>query len=97
MQKPLSPSPPDEAGREPSRSQPDQLFSQQNNEWRGGWVSPYTANIQWDIYQNGQRQLLVKMLYNEKEIAFKTGCQPYQSGSHYYDFEELKRCYGYNG
>ncbi|ATY82081.1 histidine acid phosphatase [Aeromonas veronii] len=75
----------------------DQLFSQQNNEWRGGWVSPYTANIQWDIYQNGQRQVLVKMLYNEKEIAFKTGCQPYQSGSHYYDFEELKRCYGYNG
>ncbi|MGU5768104.1 hypothetical protein, partial [Aeromonas allosaccharophila] len=47
--------------------------------------------------QNGQRQVLVKMLYNEKEIAFKTGCQPYRSGSHYYDFEELKRCYGYNG
>nr|WP_042656144.1 hypothetical protein [Aeromonas allosaccharophila] len=57
----------------------------------------HTANIQWDIYQNGQRQVLVKMLYNEKEIAFKTGCQPYQSGSHYYYFEELKRCYGYNG
>ena len=32
------------------------------------------------------------MLYNEKEIAFKTGCQPYRSGSHYYDFEELPRC-----
>jgi len=28
---------------------PDQLFSQQNNEWRGGWVSPYTANIQGNL------------------------------------------------
>lgn len=73
------------------------LYSQQNNEWRGGWVSPYTANIQWDVYQNADKQVLVKMLYNEKEVAFKTGCEPVAAGSFFYDFAELKRCYAYAG
>ncbi|MGE6107500.1 histidine-type phosphatase [Aeromonas sobria] len=73
------------------------LFSQDNNEWRGGWVSPYSANIQWDVFQNAQKQVLVKMLYNEKEVAFKAGCQPLKSGSFFYDFEELKRCHAYHG
>lgn len=29
------------------------MRNQQNNERRGGWVSPYAVNIQWDIDQNG--------------------------------------------
>ncbi len=78
-------------------AEPGTLYSQDNNEWRGGWVSPYAANIQWDVYQNADKQVLVKMLYNEKEVAFKAGCTPISSGSHFYDFNELKRCYGYNG
>jgi hypothetical protein len=73
------------------------LYSQENNEWRGGWVSPYAANIQWDVYQNADQQVLVKMLYNEKEVAFKEGCVPLQAGSFFYDFTELKRCYQYAG
>lgn len=73
------------------------LYSQQNNEWRGGWVSPYAANIQWDVYQNSDRQVLVKMLYNEKEVAFKAGCEPVTAGSFFYDFTELKRCYAIGG
>ena len=73
------------------------LYSQENNEWRGGWVSPYAANIQWDVYQNADQQVLVKMLYNEKEVAFKAGCEPVAAGSHFYDFAELKRCYAIGG
>jgi hypothetical protein len=73
------------------------LMTQENNEWRGGWVSPYTANIQWDVYQNAEQQVLVKMLYNEKEVAFKAGCEPVAAGSYFYDFAELKRCYAYSG
>ena len=73
------------------------LMSQENNEWRGGWVSPYAANIQWDVYENADRQVLVKMLYNEKEVAFKAGCEPVSAGSFFYDFSELKRCYAYAG
>lgn len=70
------------------------LMSQANNEWRGGWVSPYAANIQWDVYRNDAGRVLVKMLYNEKELAFKAGCSPIAVGSFFYDFGELKRCYG---
>ena len=73
------------------------LMTQENNEWRGGWVSPYAANIQWDVYQNAEQQVLVKMLYNEKEVAFKAGCEPIAAGSHFYDFAELKRCYAIEG
>ena len=57
-------------------AQPGVLMSQENNEWRGGWVSPYAANIQWDVYRNEAGRVLVKMLYNEKELAFKAGCAP---------------------
>ena len=76
-------------------AQPGVLMSQANNEWRGGWVSPYAANIQWDVYRNDVGRVLVKMIYNEKELAFKAGCSPIAVGSFFYDFGELKRCYGY--
>lgn len=72
------------------------LMNQDNNEWRGGWVSPYAANIQWDVYQNADdKQVLVKMLYNEKEVAFKEGCKPVDGTKFFYTFDELKRCYAY--
>jgi hypothetical protein len=76
-------------------AQPGVLMSQASNEWRGGWVSPYAANIQWDAYRDDRGKVLVKMLYNEKETAFKAGCVPIKSGSAFYEFGELKRCYGY--
>ncbi|HEY3247522.1 MAG TPA: hypothetical protein VGK88_04425 [bacterium] len=41
------------------------------------------------------RDYLVKILYNERETLFKTGCRSIRAGSHYYRFDELKRCYGY--
>ena len=49
------------------------------------------------MYSNGNGTLLVKMLYNEKETDFKTGCDgaKYAPGSHYYDYSKLKDCYNH--
>lgn len=77
------------------QANPNILYSQKNNEWRGGWVTPYSANIQWDVYKNSANgsETLVKMFYNEKEIAFKTGCAVYPGTQYFYSLTELKRCY----
>lgn len=72
-----------------------QTYSYQNSNWRSEWVSPMAANVQWELYRNSENQYLVRMLHNEQQMAFKTGCQPYQQGSFFYEFTELKRCYGY--
>ncbi|UTV99713.1 histidine-type phosphatase [Marinomonas rhizomae] len=68
-------------------------YTLQTSPWRGGWVAPYSANIQWDVYRNQTGSLLVKMLYNEQEIAFKDSCKPISAGSYFYQFSELTRCY----
>jgi hypothetical protein len=72
----------------------DTGYTLQSSSWRGGWVSPYGANIQWDVYKNQAGNLLVKMLYNEKETAFKDSCKPIKTDSYFYQFSELTRCYG---
>ena len=56
---------------------------------------PYAVNIQWDVYANAAGDYLVKMLYNEREMPFKAACRSIGDGRHYYRFDELKRCYGY--
>lgn len=74
---------------------PTVLYTQENNEWRGGWVTPYSANIQWDVYKNSTEnsETLVKMLYNEKEIGFKDDCHVYPGTNYFYSLSELERCY----
>ena len=54
------------------------------------------ANMQWDIYKNGNNKVLVKMLYNEKETLFKPSCDSarYSKNSYFYDYQKLKLCYG---
>jgi hypothetical protein len=76
-----------------------------NNPWRGADVAPMAANVQWDLYagapshggkaaDGGQgTRYLVRMLYNEKETAFKSSCKPIAKGSTFYDLNELQRCY----
>ena len=73
------------------------LYSYDNNPWRGEYVSPMAANMQWDVYADGKGGLLVKMLYNEKETDFKAGCDTAKlaAASHYYDYTKLKACYGH--
>ncbi|EAR54182.1 hypothetical protein SKA34_03695 [Photobacterium sp. SKA34] len=72
---------------------PQTTFSYTNNDWQGNWVAPYSSNIQWDVYRDQTNDLIVKMLYNEKEIGFKSSCHPIKAGSYFYRFNELKRCY----
>ncbi|MFI6550062.1 histidine-type phosphatase [Streptomyces prunicolor] len=64
-----------------------------SNPWRGAAVAPLGSNIQWDVFRKGNTYL-VRMLYNEKETAFKTGCRPVSKGSKFYDLNELERCFG---
>ncbi|MFT6403934.1 MAG: hypothetical protein ACJA2U_000283 [Marinomonas primoryensis] len=73
----------------------DELYSQQNNVWRGGWVTPYSANIQWDLFKSKKTNsvTLVKMLYNEKEIGFKDDCEVFRGTQYFYSLSELERCY----
>ncbi|SNX58306.1 histidine phosphatase superfamily protein (branch 2) [Streptomyces sp. TLI_55] len=80
----------------PGSTQPvtaQQPYTYATNPWRGASVSPLGANIQWDVFRKGDRWL-VRMLYNEKETAFKTGCEPVAKGSTFYDLDELERCFG---
>jgi hypothetical protein len=52
------------------------------------------ANIEWDVYAGPGKKYLVRMLYNEKETAFKSACRPVAKRSYFYDLNELKRCFG---
>ena len=69
------------------------LFSYANDPFRGAKIAPMGANIQWDLLKNGNTYL-VRMLYNEKQTAFKPGCTPIQKGSYFYNLNELEKCYG---
>src|SRR5450830_1092742 len=73
------------------------MYTYDNNPWRGEYVSPMAANMQWDVVRNSAGSVLVKMLYNEKETDFKAACDGarYAAGSHYYDYTKLKTCYGH--
>ncbi|MFF8727468.1 histidine-type phosphatase [Streptomyces sp. NPDC015171] len=72
---------------------PGEPYTYAGNPWRGASVAPLGANIQWDVFKKGDRYLL-RMLYNEKETAFKAGCRPITRGSAFYDLDELERCFG---
>ncbi|MFC5664324.1 histidine-type phosphatase [Kitasatospora misakiensis] len=76
---------------------PDEPYSYRNNPWRGAEVSPMAANIQWDLFAKAPAEgrpaaYLVRMLYNEKETAFKSSCRPVSKGSYFYTLDELKHC-----
>ena len=58
-------------------------------------VTPYAANMQWDVYTNARGNYVVRMLYNERQMHFKSTCKSLRDGSYYYSFDALQRCYGY--
>ncbi|MEU2334590.1 histidine-type phosphatase [Streptomyces sp. NPDC013172] len=72
---------------------PGETYTYANNPWRGAETASLASNIQWDVFKKGD-DYLVRMLYNEKEIAFKAGCRPVEKGSVFYDLDELERCFG---
>lgn len=79
---------------------PDDVFSYDNNPWRGSNVTPMAANVQWDVVSRpgidpttgAAYTPLVRMLYNEREIAFNSSCTAVAAGSMWYKESELKHC-----
>jgi hypothetical protein len=69
-------------------------FTYASDPFRGADVAPMGANIQWDLFRKGSAYL-VRMLYNEKQTAFKSGCAPVSKGSYFYNLNTLESCYGY--
>lgn len=74
---------------------PSASYGYDNHPWRGQTVSPLAANMQWDVYRNGDGQLIVRLLYNEKETPFQASCDSARiaPGSVFYDYTGLKACY----
>lgn len=72
-------------------------YSYAANSWRGEQVSPMATNLQWDVYRNSAGRLIVKPLFNEKEVEFKAACDSARlsEAPSFYDFQALKSCYGY--
>ncbi len=68
-------------------------YTDADNPFRGAQVAPMGANVQWDLFRSGDTYL-VRMLYNEKETAFKAACRPVSKGSYFYELSALERCYG---
>ena len=90
------------------------VYNYQNNEWRGESVTPMAANIQWDVAtrdgidpETGKAYTpLVRMLYNEEEVALGgtntltrglSSCTPVAEDSTWYKESELKSCLGVDG
>ncbi|KAF1022161.1 MAG: hypothetical protein GAK30_01306 [Paracidovorax wautersii] len=75
----------------------NQDYSYATNPWRGEYVSPMAANVQWDVYADASGRLIVKMLYNEKETDFQAACDGARvAGTRsFYDYAALKTCYGH--
>jgi hypothetical protein len=74
------------------QAKPDELFSYENNPWRGAIVSPMGANIQWDVFANPNGNAVVRMLYNERETKFYGNCVAVEGSEYFYDLEELRKC-----
>ena len=70
----------------------NQVMDYSNSSWRGDKVTPMGANIQWDAFQNDNDDTIVRMLYNEAEVPFHSGCVPIEEGSMFYTLDELEDC-----
>lgn len=78
----------------------DDVYTYDDNEWRGESVTPMSANIQWDAAvregidpaTGAAYTPVVRMLLNEVEVPFNASCTPVAEGSNWYKESELKRC-----
>lgn len=70
------------------------MYRYKNSPWRAELVAPMAANMQWDVYSNGQGGTLLRMLYNERETDFKAACDDAKIApkSHFYDYAGLRDC-----
>ena len=72
-----------------------QTYGYGNSAWRGENVAPYAANVQWDTFRNPAGEMVVRMLYNERETDFQPGCDGarIRPSSHLYSYPKLLACY----
>lgn len=56
--------------------------------WNASRIIPMAANIQWVLYSNG-KDYFIKMLLNEKEVAFPVSAKHYP----YYNWQQVKSYY----
>ncbi|MFE3162166.1 hypothetical protein [Streptomyces sp. NPDC059224] len=73
-------------------AKPGRTYSCANSPWRGAAVASLASDIQWDVFRKGD-DYLVRILCNEKEAAFKAGCNPVSKGSRFCDLDELEKCF----
>lgn len=69
-------------------------FRYATNDFRGAEIAPMAANIQWDLYSNGNDQL-IRMLHNERQTPFAAGCAPIAPDSFFYQLTDVMRFYGW--
>lgn len=71
-----------------------QFYTYENSAWRGALVAPMAANMQWDVFRNDAGQVLVRMLYNEREADFVPACDAARIAPHsyFYAYALLKQC-----
>lgn len=69
-----------------------EAYSYESNPFRAALVAPMASNIQWDVFQNDEEHVIVRMLYNEEQTHFAFDCEPIEEDSYFYDAEELTSC-----
>jgi hypothetical protein len=62
----------------PGNSRTGCWFTYASDPLRGAEIAPMGANIQWDLYRDGNTNL-VRMLYNKRRTSFKPSCTPIRS------------------
>lgn len=67
-------------------------YSYETNPFRAAIVAPMAANLQWDVFQNDEDHVIVRMLYNEEQTPFAFDCEPIEEDSFFYEAEELSEC-----
>lgn len=69
-------------------------YSYDTSAWRGALVAPMAANLQWDVFRDGAGQVVLRMLYNERETDFAAACDGARVAprSHFYRYAGLRAC-----
>ncbi|MBD3585610.1 histidine phosphatase family protein [Salinimonas sp. HHU 13199] len=69
-----------------------EIYTYETNPWRSADIAPMAANVQWEVYQNNEQNIVVRMLHNEKEVTFPAMCKPLEGTTYFYEFKEVKAC-----
>jgi hypothetical protein len=71
----------------------NETYTYESNPFRGAHLAPMAANIQWEIYSNGNTSL-VRMLVNEVPTGFAAPLRPVDTRGELYRLDEIEQQYG---